>query len=185
MCAWHAPDMPRTWRLLSTESVVTSPWFSLHRERLETGRGHVLDPFWRIDAPSWVCVVAITPDDRVVLVEQYRRGCDRIARELPAGNLEAGEDPAACAVRELAEETGFRAIGAPEPLGVLYAEPARSSARAYGFRCRVEALPGRDAQEASEDIATVLVPRAALFADPSACGMVHGVHHAFLAKAAG
>jgi hypothetical protein len=31
----------------------------------------------------------------------------------------------------------------------------------------------------------VLVPRSALFADPSACGMVHAVHHAFLAKAAG
>jgi 8-oxo-dGTP pyrophosphatase MutT (NUDIX family) len=174
--------MPRTWRLLSSETVVDSPWFSLHRERVETGRGHVLDPFWRIDAPSWVCVVAVTPDDRVVLVEQYRRGCDRIVRELPAGNLEPGEDPAECAARELAEETGYRVLGAMRPLGVLYAEPARSSAQAHGFACQVEALPGADAQEASEDITTVLVPRTDLLRDPAGCGMIHAVHHAFLAR---
>ncbi len=174
--------MPSPWRLLFSEPVVASPWFSLHRERLETGRGHVLDPFWRVDAPSWVCVVAITPDDQVVLVEQYRRGCDCVARELPAGNLEPGEDPAACAARELAEETGYRVVGSPEPLGVLYPEPARFSSRAYGFRCRVEALPGRDAQEASEDIATVLVPLGELRRDPLGCGVVHAAHHAFIYK---
>ena len=174
--------VPRPWRLLASEPLVTSPWFSLHRERIETGRGHVLDPFWRIDAPSWVCLVAITPDDQVVLVEQYRRGCDRIVRELPAGNLDAGEDPVIAAARELTEETGFRAVGPLTPLGALYPEPARSSAQAYGFLCRVEAVPGADAQEASEDIATVLVDRAILVQDPLACGVIHAVHHAFLAK---
>jgi len=172
----------RPWQLLSAERVVASPWFTLHRERVQTGRGHVLDPFWRIEAPSWVCVVALTPDDQVVLVEQYRRGCDRVVRELPAGNLEAGEDPAVCAARELAEETGYHVVGALTPLGALFPEPARSSAQAHGFACRVEPLPGASAQEAGEDIATVLVPRAQLLADPTACGVLHAVHHAFLAK---
>lgn len=173
----------RPWRLESAERVVASPWFTLHRERLATGRGHVIDPFWRVEAPSWVCVVALTPGGDVVLVEQYRRGIDRIVRELPAGNLEPGEDPAACAARELAEETGYRVAGALRPLGVLAPEPARSSALAHGFACAVEAVPGADAQEASEDIAAVLAPAAALRADASACGVVHAVHHAFLAKA--
>jgi 8-oxo-dGTP pyrophosphatase MutT (NUDIX family) len=173
----------RPWRLLASKTLVASPWFTLHQERVETGRGHILDPFWRIEAPTWVCVVAVTPDDQVVLVEQYRRGCDRIVRELPAGNLEPGEDPAVCAGRELAEETGYRVVGGMTPLGVLYPEPARSAAVAHGFLCRVEAVPGASAQEASEDIATVLVDRAALAADPLGCGLVHAVHHAFLAKA--
>lgn len=176
--------MPAPWQLLGSETLVDSPWFRLHRERVRTGRGHVLDPFWRIDAPSWVCVVAVTPDDRVVLVEQYRRGIDRIVRELPAGNLDPGEDPAVCAARELAEETGYRVCGPLRPLGVLSPEPARSSALAHGFACLVEPVPGADAQEASEDIATVLVPRAALEADPTSCGVVHAVHHAFIRAAA-
>lgn len=175
--------MPAPWRLLASETLIDTPWFRLHRERVSTGRGHVLDPFWRVDAPSWVCVVAVTPDAQVVLVEQYRRGVDRIVRELPAGNLDPGEDPAVCAARELAEETGYRVRGPLRPLGALSPEPARSSAIAHGFACTVEALPGASSQEASEDIATVLVPQAALAADPTACGVVHAVHHAFLAKA--
>jgi len=172
----------RPWRLLASQTLVASPWFSLHQERIETGRGHILDPFWRIAAPSWVSVVAVTPDDQVVLVEQYRRGCDRVVRELPAGNLDLGEDPAVCAARELAEETGYRVVGPLTPLGVLFPEPARSSAQAHGFSCRVELVPGASAQEPSEDIATVLVDRELLLRDPFGCGVIHGVHHAFLAK---
>lgn len=173
----------RRWSLEAGERVVASPWFTLHRERLRTGRGHVIDPFWRVEAPSWVCVVAITPRKEIVLVEQYRRGVDRIVRELPAGNLDPGEDPAVCAARELAEETGYRVAGPLRALGVLAPEPARSSALAHGFSCLVEAEPGTDAQEASEDIATVLMPIEALHADPTACGVIHAVHHAFIAKA--
>ncbi len=44
--------MPAAWRLIGRETVVDSPWFRLHRERLEMGNGHVLDPFWSIDAPQ-------------------------------------------------------------------------------------------------------------------------------------
>lgn len=174
----------RRWRLLAADTVVDSPWFRLHRERVATGAGHILDPFWRVDAPSWVCVVATAPDGRVVLVEQYRRGCDQVVRELPAGNLEPGEDPAACAARELAEETGYRPRSPLIPLGRLYPEPARSSSCAHGFACTVGARPGRVAREPGEDMRVVMVPGARL-ADPAACGVVHAVHHAFLAAARG
>lgn len=173
----------RPWELLASETVIASPWLTVHKERLRTGRGHIIEPYWRTACKPWVCVVAVTPDDRVVLVEQYRRGCDRIVRELPAGDIDPGEDPAACALRELAEETGFRACEPPRPLGQLWPEPARDSAVAHGFVCRVEARPTEQALDASEDIAVVLVERARLMADPSACGVIHAAHHAFLHKA--
>ena len=178
---------PQPWSLLASETVIASPWLTVHRERVRTGRGHVIEPFWRTEGKPWVCVVAVTPDDQVVLVEQYRRGCDRVVRELPAGDRDAGEDAAACAVRELAEETGYHAISTPVPLGLLYPEPARCNATAEGFLVRVGAAPERQDLDAAEDIAVVLAPRAALYADPSACGIVHAVHHAFLraAQAAG
>ena len=54
-----------------------------------------------------VAVVAITGDDKLILVEQYRKALERSIVEIPAGKLEKGEDPAACAKRELEEETGY------------------------------------------------------------------------------
>ncbi len=46
----------------------------------------------------WTNVVALTPDDRVVLVEQYRHGIDALTREIPGGVLDPGEDIAVVTV---------------------------------------------------------------------------------------
>ena len=54
-------------------------------------------------------VLPLLGNDRVVLVEQFRPGANRKLLEIPAGCLEVGEDPRACAARELEEETGYRA----------------------------------------------------------------------------
>ena len=51
-------------------------------------------------------VVAVTDDNKVVLVRQYRHAAKDFVLEIPAGVLEQGEDPAVCAKRELEEETG-------------------------------------------------------------------------------
>jgi ADP-ribose pyrophosphatase len=54
---------------------------------------------------------AIVPlmNDKVLLVEQYRKAVERNTLEIPAGTLEEGESPGECAMRELIEETGFQA----------------------------------------------------------------------------
>lgn len=62
-----------------------------------------------------VAVVALTPEGEVILVRQYRLSAKRVMLEIPAGKLEIGEDPQAGALRELEEETGYRA-GAIRPL---------------------------------------------------------------------
>lgn len=59
--------------------------------------------------PGGAAVLAITPQQQVILVRQHRYVCGRDVLELPAGKLEAGEDPADCAGRELAEETPYTA----------------------------------------------------------------------------
>lgn len=53
------------------------------------------------------CVLATTPDERVVLVRQWRYATGKALLEVPAGKLDIGEDPAVCAARELAEETPY------------------------------------------------------------------------------
>lgn len=57
--------------------------------------------------PDWVQVVAITPDNKLLLVQQYRFGNRTFTRELPGGGIEPGETPLEAGVRELLEETGY------------------------------------------------------------------------------
>lgn len=62
-----------------------------------------------VEHPGGVAVVAITPEEEVLLVKQFRKPCEEELWELPAGKLERGEEPAEAALRELEEETGYRA----------------------------------------------------------------------------
>lgn len=52
---------------------------------------------------------ARAPDPRVLLIRQFRHAADGFIYEIPAGRLDPGETPEACAARELEEETGMRA----------------------------------------------------------------------------
>lgn len=56
-----------------------------------------------------VAIVALTEQDEVLLVRQYRHAVGRVMLEIPAGKLEPGEQPEKCALRELSEETGYQA----------------------------------------------------------------------------
>ncbi|RKP57129.1 NUDIX hydrolase [Cohnella endophytica] len=58
--------------------------------------------------PGAVAVVAIL-DDKMLVVEQFRKPLEKVQVEIPAGKLDAGEEPEAAALRELEEETGYRA----------------------------------------------------------------------------
>lgn len=58
--------------------------------------------------PGGSCVLPIDNDGNVILVRQYRHPIESMSLEIPAGLLEKGEDPLACATRELEEETGFK-----------------------------------------------------------------------------
>lgn len=59
--------------------------------------------------PGGVALLAITDSNKILFVEQYRKAVDKPLLELPAGKLEKGEDPKDCGIRELEEETGYKA----------------------------------------------------------------------------
>jgi 8-oxo-dGTP pyrophosphatase MutT (NUDIX family) len=170
---------PRPWSLERDEVVIGNRWVTVRSQALRTGAGHLIEPFFLVEAAPWVCLVAQLPDTRLVLVEQYRHGAQAVARELPAGNIDPGEDAAAAGIRELAEETGFRPRADPIPLGTFWPEPARSRASATGYVIPVEAEPGPTAHEASEDMAVRLVPLADCFG-PTHGGIIHAAQLGFL-----
>jgi ADP-ribose pyrophosphatase len=59
--------------------------------------------------PGAVAVIPITKDNKIVLVEQYRKPLEKSIIEIPAGKVEKGEQPELTALRELEEETGYTA----------------------------------------------------------------------------
>jgi 8-oxo-dGTP pyrophosphatase MutT (NUDIX family) len=120
------------WRLRSSISVIDSPYMRLRSDEVELPDGTVVSNYYIRESNGFVIVFPVTPDRRVVLIRQYRYGSDAIHIELPAGGLDAGEDPLACAQRELLEETGYTAPRW-EFIGTYVAEPVRSNAQAYMY----------------------------------------------------
>jgi 8-oxo-dGTP pyrophosphatase MutT (NUDIX family) len=92
-----------------------------------TGDPH---PFYRIESPAWVNVVALTEQDELVMVRQFRHGSRAVTLEIPGGLVDPGETPAAAAARELFEETGFRA-GRLTSLGSINPNPALFANRCH------------------------------------------------------
>jgi ADP-ribose pyrophosphatase len=60
-----------------------------------------------IKHPGAVAVIAVTDENKIIMVRQYRKPMERVMVEIPAGKLEKGEEPLSCARRELEEETGY------------------------------------------------------------------------------
>ncbi|MGD2141856.1 MAG: NUDIX hydrolase [Candidatus Bathyarchaeota archaeon] len=99
--------------------------------------------------PGAIAVVPILPDERIVLVKQYRYAAEKVLLEIPAGTLEPGEPPLFCARRELKEETGYEAFEM-SPLLNCYMAPGYSSEVIYYFVAKGLKLVGDDQDEDEE-----------------------------------
>lgn len=117
-----------------------------------------------------VVVVPIDGEGRLLLVRQYRKPVERSLLELPAGNMEAGEDPQVAATRELREETGFLP-GRLERLGGFYAAPGYCQEYLHLFLAtdlRLDPLPA-DFDEDLELVATPWVEVPSLLESGAIC----------------
>jgi ADP-ribose pyrophosphatase len=100
--------------------------------------------------PGAVVIVPVDRQGRILWVRQYRHAAARSLLELPAGTLEAGEEPEVCARRELIEETGF-AAASWSALGGFYSAPGFCSEYLHAFAA-TDLTPEYAAGDDDEDI---------------------------------
>lgn len=93
-----------------------------------------------------VCVVALSENNEIYMVRQYRYPYKEEVLEIPAGKLELGENPLLAATRELREETGFTADKI-ESLGEFYPSPGYTSEVIYMYKATGLKLVGQDLDE--------------------------------------
>jgi len=88
----------------STErkTVFATPWF-----QVQEAAGSGKYPNYTIKSPDFVCIVAVTAQDELLLVRQFRHAIGEMTLELPAGHVDEGETPEQSARKELLEETGY------------------------------------------------------------------------------
>ncbi len=95
-------------RVIDRKAIYKGKIFDVVEDTIEFEDGSITK--WDLVVHPGACaIVPITDDNEVILVRQYRNAEDGEVLEIPAGKLEKGEDPENCAIRELEEETGYKA----------------------------------------------------------------------------
>lgn len=147
---------PPDWKRLSAREISQHRIFRLGEVRYESPRNsHTIDAVV-LDAPDWVNIIALTPDESCVMIRQYRFGTATTVLEIPGGMVDAQEAPLAAAMRELREETGFEAARWTS-LGSVAPNPAFQSNRLHMFLAEGAVLAGEQQQDPSEDICVELI----------------------------
>ena len=151
--------MTQAWRILSSRTIVKDRWVDLRADRCVTPSGAEISPYYVLGYPDWVHVVALTTDDRMVLVRQYRHAVGEAVLEVPGGVIDPTDrDPQAAARRELAEETGYTARHW-RSVGSFYPNPATQTNRVHvvlALEARQDVAPSLDPGE--EGLATLTLP---------------------------
>jgi ADP-ribose pyrophosphatase len=136
------PKEPSPWDMQENNLHADCRIFEVRKQRLKRRSDGLEGEFFVLDTNDWVNVLALTSDDKIILVRQFRYGSKEHSLEPPGGVVEKGEDPIVAGLRELQEETGY--VGdSPELLGVV-----RPNAAILSNRCHVILV--RNAQKTAE-----------------------------------
>jgi len=121
------------WQVKDSELALNHRWAKVRRDTCILPNGFEINDYYYWEGGDFAQVFALTPENQVVMVRQYKHGVKEIVLELPAGMIDADDtNPLATARRELMEETGFEA-SEWQKLGVLNVSSAKSTTRAYPF----------------------------------------------------
>jgi ADP-ribose pyrophosphatase len=152
--------MIKPWKTVGTKCIGDFRIFTIRSDlklHPENGKQH---DFFVIDCVNWVNVIATTPDNKLVMVEQFRHGSGTVELEIPGGMMDADDlSPVATGVRELQEETGYEgdSINA-KVIGKILPNPAIMSNTCYTVFVENCVCKHPLKFDATEDLVTRLVP---------------------------
>jgi 8-oxo-dGTP pyrophosphatase MutT (NUDIX family) len=151
----------KPWREIRREPLLDCNIFTVELSVAESPVDESTHDYYRVVSCDWVQVIPVTAAGEVVMVRQYRHGSSSIVLEIPGGLVDAGEDPAAAAIRECLEETGYRADSV-RPMTALNPNPAIHRHRLHAFVATDVTKVGEIRNTATEHTEVELVPLAAL-----------------------
>ena len=115
------------WKIISSEYIFSDLWFKVRKDICETPQGKIINPYYVYEFPTWVTAFALTEENKVVMVRQYRHALGEVCIELPGGCVDNTDKNLQDAMaRELLEETGH-SFSSYEYLGKISANPSTNN----------------------------------------------------------
>ena len=143
------------WKVLDSEYLFNVPWLTIRKEKCELPNGRIMPAYYTLEYPTWVSAFALTKDNKVVIVKQYRHGLEVISTELPGGVVDKGESPEFAIKRELKEETGYT-FESYEYLGKISANPATTNNYMQMYLARGGEKVSEQSLDETEDVEVLI-----------------------------
>lgn len=148
------------WTILKSTYILKNNWISLRGDTCKLPNGKIIEPYYVLEYPTWVNVVALTKEKEVILIRQYRHGLQKTIWEIPGGNMDSvDKSPLEAIKRELLEETGYYSDNVIETCRVS-ANPANHSNLTYCFLALDCYLVNNQNLDDTEEIEIILKPLA-------------------------
>jgi len=165
---------PKRWDRLRSEPHASTRIFEVSRAIYRHPDRDREQDFFVINAPDWVNVIAVTPDEQLVLVRQFRYGIDEFSVEIPGGVIDPGEDCIAAGLRELREETGYVGERA-RLLGSVHPNPAMQGNRCHLVLVENARRQGEPGWDADEELEIMIKPVSEVYAMAYGGGITHAM----------
>lgn len=146
------------WKILSSEYLFDDLWFKVRKDICESPDGKPINPYYVYEFPEWATAFALTEDNQVILVRQYRHPVGEVCIELPGGCVDpTDEDYQTAIARELLEETGY-AFTSYESLGKISPNPSTNTNWMHMFLAKGGRKISEQKLDSNEEIIVELYP---------------------------
>lgn len=144
------------WKVLESKKLFSEPWFTVRKDICQLPNGKKHEAYYILEYPDWATAFALTLDNKVVMVRQYRHGLGEISVELPGGVIDKGETAEQAIRRELKEETGYE-FDSVEEIGMVAPNPATSTNYMHMFIAKGGKKVAGQNLDATEDVEVLIV----------------------------